>query len=104
MDKQKNIIRHLHSFNKKHKAFGFQIVGLFGSYARKTQDAFSDIDLTYSMNHDIFHKDDAFAKLIALAEIKKELEETFHQKVDLIPANTKNKFIQESLQEEQIII
>ncbi len=104
MNKQIDIIQHLRLFNVKYKALGFQIVGLFGSYARKTQDTFSDIDLTYTMNHDIFHKDDAFAKLIALEEIRKELEQTFHQKVDLIPVNTKNKFLQQSLQEEQIII
>jgi hypothetical protein len=56
------------------------------------------------MNHEVFHKDNAFAKLIALDEIKKELEKKFHQKVDLIPANTKNKFIQASLKKEQILL
>ena len=104
MNKQKNILTHLQKFNLSHKDKGFQIIGLFGSYARKDQDDFSDIDLTYKMNHEMFHKDNAFAKLIALDEIKKELEAKFHQKVDLIPANTKNKFIQASLKKEQILL
>ena len=98
------IIKILHHFNTMHKEEGFKIVSLFGSYARGTEDIFSDVDLTYKIDHNIFYKDDAFAKLNKIQEIKKELEKAFHKKVDLIPANTKNLMIQESLQKEQIAI
>jgi len=54
-----------------------------------TQDGYSDIDITYRIDHNIFYKDNAFKKLIALEEIKKELEDTLHHRVDLIPVNTK---------------
>ena len=104
MNNQNNILTYLKKFNILYKEKGFQIVGLFGSYARKEEDRFSDIDLTYKMNHEVFYKDNAFAKLIALDKIKSELESIFHQKVDLIPANTKNKFIQTSLKREQILL
>ena len=103
MDKE-TIIEGLHHFNDKYKNKGFVFVSLFGSYARGTDDFFSDIDLTYKINHDIFYKDDAFAKLEKIEQIKKEIEHKFHKKVDLIPANTKNHLIQESLEKEQIFI
>ena len=103
MDK-KTIINTLQLLNKEYREKGFEFVGLFGSYARGTEDLFSDIDLTYRINHELFYKDNAFAKLEELQKIKKELEKRFHKKVDLIPANTKNPMIQESLQREQIAI
>jgi len=103
MDKN-TIIKDLHYFNEKYKNTGFMFVSLFGSYAKGTADFFSDIDLTYKINHNIFYKDDAFAKLEKIQEIKKELEKKFHKHIDLIPANTKNHLIQESLKKEQILI
>ena len=98
------IIGDMHHINDKYKNTGFVFVSLFGSYANGTNNFFSDIDLTYRINHDVFYKDDAFAKLEKIQEIKKELEEKFHKRVDLIPANTKNHLIKESLKREQILI
>ncbi len=98
------ILKNLELLNKKYKDKGFKISSLFGSYARGTQDKFSDIDLTYSINHNIFYKDNAFAKLAKIEEIKLELEKKFHTKVDLIPMNTKNRYIQESLEKEQVLV
>jgi predicted nucleotidyltransferase len=101
----KNIIfENVKIINDKYQSLGFKITGLFGSYSRDEQDEFSDVDLTYKINHTIFHKDNAFAKLSKLEEIKKELEKIFSKKVDLIPENTKNRFIQESLKNEKIAI
>ena len=102
--KKNKIIQEEQQFNQKYKDAGFEVVSLFGSFARGTEDAFSDIDLTYKIDHNIFFKDDAFAKLEKIEKIKKELEHTFHRQVDLIPANSKNVLIQESLKEEQLFI
>ncbi len=104
MNTKNEILKNLTLLNEKYQNTGFQIASLFGSYARGTQDSFSDIDLTYIIDHDRFYKDDAFAKLAKIEEIKNELEKEFHTKVDLIPSNTKNTLIQESLKEEQILI
>jgi predicted nucleotidyltransferase len=101
---REKIIKELHHYNKKYQEEGFSLVSLFGSYARDENDIFSDIDLTYKINHEIFFKDNAFAKLAKIDEIKKELEDKFHKKVDLIPANTSNTQIQKTLQKEQVFI
>jgi len=104
MNTKNKILKNLTMLNTKYQDTGFRISGLFGSYARGTQDSFSDIDLTYMIDHEKFFKDDAFAKLAKIEEIKEELEKKFHTKVDLIPLNTKNRLIQESLKKEQILI
>jgi len=104
MLKQKEIIDYLQQYNAERLPSGIQLVGLFGSYARGTQDSYSDVDVTYRIDHDIFYKDNAFKKLIALEEIKEDLEHALHYRVDLIPANTKNVLLQTSLEKEQILL
>ena len=104
MSEQTDIINYLHNYNQEHEKDGFKIVSLFGSYARGENDIFSDIDLTYKIDHDKFYKDDGFSKLLKIQEIKKELEQKFHKKVDLVPVNNTNKFFQDTLEKEQIII
>ncbi len=101
---KREVIEILHQFNDIYKEEGFEIVSLFGSYARGTEDPFSDIDLAYRIDHERFHRDDAYAKLDAIARIKSELERSLRRKVDLIPANTSNPSIRKSLEEEQIAI
>lgn len=101
---KETIISDIQQLNKKYREDGFKIVSLFGSYARDSYDEYSDIDLTYKIDHNKFFKDDAFAKLAKIEEIKNELEHRFHKKIDLIPANTTNYLLQESLQKEQAYI
>jgi len=90
--------------NELYEPQGFKIVSIFGSFARNEADIFSDIDLTYKINHDKFFKDDGFANLNKITEIKRDLERTFKRKVDLIPINVTNKIIKEQIQKEQIAI
>jgi len=104
MLKQNELLDYLHQYNDTKLPKGLAFVGLFGSYARNEQDKYSDIDITYTMDHMIFYKDNAFKKLIALEEIKKDLEKQLQHKVDLIPANTKNISLRKSLEEEQILL
>ena len=65
------ITKNLHKLNDMYRKDGFEFVGLFGSYARGSEDIFSDIDITYKIDHDLFYKDDAFAKLNKINEIRK---------------------------------
>ena len=104
MLKQKEILNYLHQYNIDKLPKGIEFVSIFGSYARGTQDVYSDVDISYRLDHDVFYKDNAFKKLIVLEEIKEDLERTLGHRVDLIPANTKNPLLQKSLNEEQILL
>ncbi len=103
MLKQKELILFLKNYNHTLPK-GIQITGLFGSQARGTADAYSDIDLTYKIDHAVFYPENGFKKLIALEEIKKELERELKHPVDLIPENTKDPLLLESLKQEKIAL
>ena len=75
--KKNKSIQEIQQPNRKYKDSGFEVVSLFGSFAKGTEDTFSDIDLTYKIDHNIFFKDDAFAKLEKIEKIKKELALVF---------------------------
>jgi len=84
----------LHTLTKakeKYQDEGFILLGLFGSYAKETQDQYSDIDVAYTIEYDKFSQKykDGFSKILRIDEIRKELEKTFHTKVDLVPDSNK---------------
>lgn len=101
---RENVLEYLHKFNQKYQESGFRLVSLFGSYARGDEDIFSDIDIVYTIDHEKFYKDDAFAKLRKIADFKQELEMQLNKKVDLVPLKGVNKFLQKNLEKEQIAI
>jgi len=70
---------------------GIEIVGIFGSYAKNTNDEFSDIDIAYKIDYDVFFNKykDGFSQILKLQEIKESLQSAFHKKVDFIPFNEK---------------
>ena len=89
---------------EKYLVEGFEIVGLFGSYARNTEDPFSDIDIAYRIDHDKFYKDNAFKKLLRIEAIKKELEAHFKKRVDLVSLNGNNERLKNVIMQEIVLI
>ena len=59
----------------QYKSEGFEMVGVFGSYARGTADKYSDIDIAYNLDYETFNQKfrGGFAKLLRIEEIKQEL-------------------------------
>ena len=97
-------LKKLKKIKNKYISEGFEIVGIFGSYARGDEDIFSDIDIAYRLDHDKFFKDNAFKKLLRIEEIKKELEFNFQKKVDIVSLNSNNKRLNESIKKEIVLI
>ena len=73
----------------KYEPIGFYIVGIFGSQKEGGADVFSDVDIAYKIDHELFFPNDAFKKLIALEEIKNQLQKALQKRVDLVPYNEK---------------
>lgn len=95
-------LKELRKFKNMYLAEGFELVGLFGSYAKESEDVFSDIDIAYTINHNIFFRDNAYKKLLRIEEIKKELEMNFHKKVDLVSLDSDNSQFNENINKELI--
>ena len=71
---------------------GLILLGVFGSYARDTQNSFSDIDIAYKLDYDKFSQKykDGFSKILRIDDIKEELQQTFKTKIDFVPDNNKD--------------
>ena len=91
---------------KKYEKEGIVSLGIFGSYAKNNYDQFSDIDIAYKIEYDIFSQKykDGFSKLSRLEEIQKSLEKPFDRKVDLVSLNTSNKNFIEHIKKEMIYV
>ena len=70
---------------------GLILLGLFGSYAKDTQNSFSDIDVVYELDYDKFSQKyvGGFAKLLRIDDIKQELQTIFKKQIDLVPSANK---------------
>ncbi len=85
--KKETILTHLSKAKEKYAPEGFLLLGLFGSFAKGEETHYSDIDVAYRIEHERFSQKyrDGFAKLLRIDEIRKELENELHKKVDLVP-------------------
>jgi predicted nucleotidyltransferase len=92
MSDKNSILSTLKKLKPIYEKEGLVLLGLFGSYARDTQTRFSDIDIAYKIDYDKFSSKykDGFSKILRIDEVKKELQETFHTRVDLVPDSNKS--------------
>jgi len=88
---KRDILHTLTKIKEKYEEEGFILLGLFGSYAKESEDQYSDIDVAYTIEYDKFSRKykDGFSKILRIDEIRKELEDRFHTKVDLVPDSNK---------------
>ena len=88
---KRDILHTLTKIKEKYEEEGFILLGLFGSYAKESEDQYSDIDVAYTIEYDKFSRKykDGFSKILRIDEIRKELEDRFHAKVDLVPDSNK---------------
>ncbi len=96
----------LQTFKKQYESDGVYIIGLFGSYAQGRNDAFSDIDIAYHLDHKLFSKKykDGFSKILRLEEIKHSLEQLFRKKVDFVSLDSSNKSFLEHIKKEMLYV
>jgi len=85
---------------------GICLVGLFGSFAKESEDTFSDIDVAYTLDYPTFTTKfrDGFSKILRLEAVKKELEILFGKKIDLVSLSSNNKTFIEHIKKELIYV
>jgi predicted nucleotidyltransferase len=94
------------SIKKKYHEEGFEIVGIFGSYAKGTANHYSDVDIAYTLNLDIFNKkyQGGFSKLLRIDKIKIELQRLLGMKVDLVSLDTKNVSMKQNIEKDILYV
>ncbi len=76
----------LHKLKEKKRLLlddGFEIIGVFGSYARGDETDESDIDILYDIKPIFMQKYRGFEAFVKLNEIRKELKEALNKEVDI---------------------
>jgi len=84
---------------------GIEIIGIFGSVAKGINDNFSDIDIAYKLNKNIFFNKykDGFSQILKLEEIKQELEKELNSRVDFINI-APNKELQKDISKDMLYV
>jgi predicted nucleotidyltransferase len=97
-----DILALLKHAKKKYADEGFNIVGIFGSYARNEANKESDIDILYELNDKFITSHQGFDAFARLSSIKKELKNLFGIDVDIAAksglSRTAQKYIMKDLQ------
>jgi len=87
---------------EKYATEGFNIVGIFGSYARDEATKESDIDILYELNESFIKNHQGFDAFARLSGIKQELKSLFGIDVDIAAksglSRTATKYIMKDLQ------
>ena len=87
---------------QKYATEGFNIVGIFGSYARNEATKESDIDILYELDESFIKHYKGFDAFARLSAIKQELKNFFGIDVDIAAksglSRTAQKYIMKDLQ------
>lgn len=96
----------LASLKNKYQEEGFDIVGIFGSYAKGSAKKYSDLDIAYQLDFKKFDEkyQGGFKKLIRIDEIKKDLQKKLHIKVDLVSLNSNNMKFKNNIKNEMVYV
>ena len=82
--KKEEILNKLKEIKPLYEKEGLEILGVFGSYAKDTQDEFSDIDIAYRLDYNKFSQKyvDGFSKLLRIEEMKQRKQNSTNQNKD----------------------
>lgn len=89
--KTNQILKKLKELKPIYEKEGLILLGVFGSYAKNTQNEYSDIDIAYKLDYHKFSKKyiGGFSKILRIDSIKEELKSIFKKEVDLVPDSNK---------------
>ncbi len=97
-----DILSLLKHAKQKYAHEGFNIVGVFGSYARNEATQDSDIDILYELDDTFIKSHQGFSAFARLRSIKQELKNLFGIDVDIAAksglSRTATKYIMKDLQ------
>lgn len=78
------ILQTLKELKPKYEAEGFEILGLFGSYARDEATESSDIDILIDTKKEFLDKYRGFQAFAKFDDIKEELKAVLHKEIDFV--------------------
>jgi len=88
----------LHKLKEKKRLLledGFEIIGVFGSYARGEETQDSDIDLLYDIKPVFLEKYGGFKAFAKLNEIREDLKKYLNKDIDIVTIDNHSRTFKE---------
>lgn len=90
---QHELLEKLSFLKPKYKQEGFEIIGLFGSYAKNSYSASSDVDILYKIDdlNGYFEKYPGWEAINHIVEVKEQLKHDLATDIDFVDIESLNE-------------
>ena len=86
-----DILEHLKNIKQELQHDGIVALALFGSFAKNTQNVYSDIDIAISKDKDFLRDKDAYFYFELVNKLKNTLRKKFHRNVDIFDLDSNSE-------------
>ena len=100
---QKNILIFLKNIKNELNHKGILKLALFGSYAKNTQNIYSDIDIAIVKDTEFIKQNGVYSYFNIINEIKTKLKNKFNKNVDIFDLDSNSEF-KSNIQKELIYV
>ena len=100
---QEIILTYLKELKPELEAYGIEKVALFGSFAHKNQNAYSDIDITIKKKKNFLEEYSAYDYFNIVSKIKSKILKNLHRQTDVFDLDSQSSF-KEQIQKELIYV
>ena len=100
---KENILLYLEEIKCELQEKGIEKLALFGSYAKDTQNVYSDIDIAISKNNSFLNTHTSYNYFDIITNLKDKIRKKFHRNIDIFDLDSKCSF-KESIEKELIYV
>jgi len=100
---KENILQYLQEIKEELQEKGIVKIALFGSYAKDSQNVYSDIDIAISKDIYFLEKNSSYSYFDIVGNLKEKIRKKFHRNIDVFDLDSKSSFKQ-SIEKELIYV
>ena len=100
---QKTILAYLRELKVELKEYGIEEIALFGSFAHKNQNVYSDIDIAIRKKKNFLDEYSAYDYFGIVSTIKSKILKKLHRQTDVFDLDSQSSF-KEQIQKELIYV
>jgi len=100
---KENILQYLQEIKEELQEKGIVKIALFGSYAKDSQNVYSDIDIAISKDIYFLEKNSSYSYFDIVGNLQEKIRKKFHRNIDVFDLDSKSSFKQ-SIEKELIYV
>ena len=98
-----DILNYLSFLKSELSSQGIEQIALFGSYAKDSQNVYSDIDIAIKKDKTILEKNGVYYYFEVLNSIKNSIQKKFHRNVDIVDLDS-NSELKKTIEKELLYV